>query len=845
MSKLPRIHIPLNQFLWINPLWAISLLFLICTFELFGQEIKIEADQEALNTVLIQLARDYEVQVSFDDLLLSSYIITVDRTFETAQEAINYLLSDLPLEVQKSGEVFVIFKKQAVPESRTYKLFGQVMDAHTGEVLPYAHLLINHKGVVTDVNGKFSHTTNTNTPHEVGVSYLGFYILDTTLNPGIRHILHLQPSIIGLSEVSIEGSRVERSGSSGEEAGLIRLNHQIAHRLPGNGDNSVFNFLRLQPGILAAGEQSSEMIIWGSYSGHSQLVFDGITLFGLKNFNDNISFVNPYMAKDIKVMKGGYATDYGDRVGGIVEISGVSGSTLKPSINLNINNMTVNGMVSIPLSKNSALTFAYRHTYYNLYDASDFNISGGRPNSPQVDIAVYPDYLFRDFNLKYGGNTKSGDTYYISLYDGKDDFSYSLDQERHRTIINKDTEENNRQRGAALFFGKSWKGGNISNLSMTYSGLERDQFEELEVIQGNGGQLITHSELSYGNHIQELALNNKNYFSVSESHTLETGWAYTYDHIEFSEDSFSVVIQDTKNEAHRLNMYVQDRITPNQVLTLLPGIRIDYPLNLGRVYIQPRIKALLNVGEDVTLSAAWGIYNQYISETSIIDDLGNYRYFWALCDNLEVPVLQAQHLVGGLSYSKHGFTIGLETFYKTTEGITRYVKLWREGFDAVFQGEAKVYGMDLLLKKYFGAHEAWASYTLSKTEEYFPYFPNGEYSDAPQDQRHEVKGALLINLNPFFISTNYVYGSGFPDRPSFFQEDTERYPYSRLDVAFIYRHSVKSYHFEAGISILNLLNTENIKQSNFIRVPGSSSTSISIHAEAVPFTPTIYLNISF
>jgi hypothetical protein len=90
-----------------------------------------------------------------------------------------------------------------------------------------------------------------------------------------------------------------------------------------------------------------------------------------------------------------------------------------------------------------------------------------------------------------------------------------------------------------------------------------------------------------------------------------------------------------------------------------------------------------------------------------------------------------------------------------------------------------------------------------------------------------------------------VYGSGFPDRPSFFSQDYERYPYSRLDAALIYRHSVKDYHFEVGLSILNLLNTENIKYSNFIRIPDSQSGSITVHAEAVPFTPTIYLNISF
>ena len=60
------------------------------------------------------------------------------------------------------------------------------------------------------------------------------------------------------------------------------------------------------PGILASGESTNDLVIWGSYAGHSQVLFDGFTIFGLKNFNDNISSFNPLMAKDIEVMKGGF-----------------------------------------------------------------------------------------------------------------------------------------------------------------------------------------------------------------------------------------------------------------------------------------------------------------------------------------------------------------------------------------------------------------------------------------------------------------------------------------------------------------------------------------------------------
>jgi hypothetical protein len=223
--------------------------------------------------------------------------------------------------------------------------------------------------------------------------------------------------------VTIEGRSVERSSQVGERAGMIRLNHQIAYRLPGNGDDAVFNFLRLQPGILAAGEQSSEMIIWGSYSGHSQLIFDGFTIFGPKNFNDNISYVNPYMAKEIRIFKGGYPARYGGRVGGIVEISGIEGNRKKPSVNLNINNMTLSGMASVPVKNQAALTLAYRHTYYNLVDAGDLGLladRNGKGPGRQVDISVIPDYRFSDLNLKFAGSTGSGDPYFSLPGTGND-----------------------------------------------------------------------------------------------------------------------------------------------------------------------------------------------------------------------------------------------------------------------------------------------------------------------------------------------------------------------------------------------------------------------------------------
>jgi outer membrane receptor protein involved in Fe transport len=96
----------------------------------------------------------------------------------------------------------------------------------------------------------------------------------------------------------------------------------------------------------------------------------------MKNFNDNISAINPYMAKDIKVMKGGFGAEYGERVGGIVDIYRIGREPFGTIVQFSINNMTINGKFSIPFFKKSALVAAYRQTYYDLYKSLDIASSG-------------------------------------------------------------------------------------------------------------------------------------------------------------------------------------------------------------------------------------------------------------------------------------------------------------------------------------------------------------------------------------------------------------------------------------------------------------------------------------
>jgi len=826
-------------------------LIISCSFiSLYGQEIEAEFENEALNIVLTSLRDTYGIELSFDDRELSKYMVNVDSTFASFDEMLFFLLGGTGYNLEKHGNTYLIYpapEEKNAEAKRKYILTGRVVDRNSSEALPFSHVSVNGKWIVTDFKGNFSFSSLSDSLFDLKISYLGYYVLDTTLSYGINRLIKLEPSNIEIEEIVVKQYQVEKSIQAGSSPGVLRLNHQVSSYLPGNGDNSVFNLLRLQPGILAAGEQSGDMIIWGSYEGHSQVRFDGFTIFGLRNYNDNISSVNPYIAKDIKVMKGGFGPEYGERVGGIVDITGVDGNRNKPALNLSINNMTLNALASVPLANRASVVAGFRHTYYDLYNSTNLSLFSTRSKRPgsggNVDVNVYPDYLFRDMNLKVSGTGDNGDNYYLSLFAGADDFSYSVEDEQLNQYLFNELDEKNLQQGASLFYGKKWRKGGVSNLTMAWSYLSKQSSEIRQLVRGQNDRVIYDMDRDIDSDINELSVSLDNILRPGKSHQVEFGAGLVRDHIRHSEDTFSTGYIMMDNSILLPNAYYNSIFTVMENLTLKTGMRLDYPVALEKVYLQPRASAILRINDRFKFTSAWGIYRQFITRSPVIDENGNYNYLWVVCDNEEIPVLNAQHYVTGLSWSNNNLLVSLEAYYKKTGGVTRYVETLTDR--TIYSGDSRSRGIDLFLKKDYKGHSAWVSYSLSKTEEYFSYFTDDEYRRALHDQRHELKLAGIINLRPAYISANYVYGSGFPDPGTTDAVESDDYDYSRLDMALVFKFSRKSYRLDAGVSLLNVFNRENIKYSNFVRIPSEETETIDLHAEAVPRTLTLFLNLSF
>lgn len=698
-----------------------------------AQEVKIDVANRPLDRVL----RELGVEISFDGEAVSKYRVTESRTFPSIDDAIEYLLRDKPLSFSKSGDVYIIYPKKveerAATPKKEYTISGLLIDYESGERLPYAYIRSESGTMSTDENGYFSFKSEEQSA-KVEAIYLGYNNIDTTLTAG-HHTLATTSRLIAMSEVVINPSPSAMMMQVGKRAGEVRLNHTVARQLPGSGDNSVFNLINLMPGVRASGEPSDDLIVWGSINGESRVTFDGFTLFGLKSFSNNISYINPYMVKDIRLMKGGYDASIGGVVGGVAEITGVDGESNRPSLKGTLSNLTANIFGSIPITKRSVLMASYRQTFYNLYDVERWNPygkhssekSGGKGHGgghgatqSLNDIYILPDYKFRDVNLKYVGNDSNRDNYHISLYTSSDDFNYSVKKaDRYELSALQDSH----QYAGSAMYNKVWNNSSSSRLLVSYS-LLNSQNDHITKPQGDEGE--PEVSVTIKNKIEEGKIELNHLFNWGR-HQVELGGEALFYNTKVDEEKKSLTIP---------SIYLMGNFKWGK-FSLNGGIRADL-LKGGRLFAQPRLSGRYALSEVLTATLSWGIYRQYISRTPIERE-EFVDFVWRTEGDRPIS---SMHTTAGLAFSKSGFLVSVEGYYKRNGEITRFSK-------ELYKSSVDIWGFDLFLKREFEKVSLFGSYSFSSL------------SEQVDERGSEVKLGSIFSLNRFTLSASYIFGTGF------------------------------------------------------------------------------------
>lgn len=800
----------------------------------------LDYNQEPLNDILLDLNDRFRVQISINSSTANNCLITIDQAFESMEKALRALADRCELDFVKIADVYVFNAKPVVnpetekPQKRPpqYLYQGLIVENGTDEPLPFSLIKLENGGVVSDENGRFSFKSQQQ--EERGIfRYLGYEPADTLVSHSNSLVIALDPKLVELGEIEVVSPRgLSPLTNIGGSAGYIRFNDISNNLVPGLSDNLIFNNLRLYPGVMAAGESIADFVIWGSYAGQTHVTYDGISMFNSWGVNDDMGRVNPYMIKNVEVYKGGYNVQYGDRIGGVVMMDSRSGNKNKAGGSISLTNQLGNAYLNVPLFNNSAtLQLAGRKTIFD-----DFDLATGFDQN--IDLIV-PKYDYSDFNLKFSASFANSDQLEISSIYSEDTYSGNVVRPQRRDLV-QDIGLNSKQSGASLKYSKNWDKGGISNLLIARSNYDPQFTANYFLDIGPGPTGDTLRSYNWTNPIEEFKTSLTHTFVASQHHQIQLSGSVIHNNVSLKSNADQRVIENTSEESRRLSLYAHDQIQWSNNFSMQLGLKADMPKGSGKIFIQPRVNVKVNLSPRWNIHGAWGLYNQFVSKNSVIDELGNRSEVWQITDGTNAAALKSEHNVLGFNYTSSFFEFGLEGFYKNSSGFSRFF-LNRNGNTIFVTGEARTKGLEVFARKKVWRHEFWVSYTLSEVEERFSNRNRvSDFQLAPQSQRHELKAVAAFDFSPVQLSITNVYGSGFPNS-TLIRAPDEFEAYWRTDLALQYRFGLEKLDLEAGLSILNLFNNRNVRLNQSINSPNGAR----INTVGIPFTPTLYFNLTF
>lgn len=882
---------------------------LLCFFALLiankGVSRSHQSDTVTLVDAVEYLAVKHQIKFAFDHSALENQKLVWNADSLGLPESLDFLFArfDYHYEIQDS---VVLIIPNRVEVNKDIAITGVVLDRLTGEPLPHATVMLPGSGkyTITNQDGKFSFVKVPYDTSAIVVQYLGYNLqkltakdfesphrMDIQMNAASEYLEDIEINDLAYKVVKIN-----------ETPSHISLDLKEFNGITNFGEPDVFRSVQLLPGISATNETSSGLVIRGGTPQQNLVLFDGFTVYHLDHFFGIYSAFNSNVIKDVQLYKSGYGARWGTRVSGVMDITGKSGNTNRLSGNVGLNLLSANATLEIPVSKKTSVVLAARRAYTDVIQSSLYNKifnnlkSRNESDNPEEDPnsthqSLQSDFYFFDVNAKVTHRLSEKDVIQLSYYQGKDDlnqkdrFTFEFDEPDYYFLQDILTDEHSEwgNKGGSISYGRQWNDKWYTKAVFSGSTFFKniDYLQEYEIYEVQGSGMDTTAIENYfsytypfrnENLINEYNLKLENEYKINDKHIVNAGLFSVNSHVKyqnFYESSLDDTDLNINDRGNLKGIFGQYSFIPNEDLWLTAGFRAtDYSLKSG-IYLEPRFSLKYRFSPLFLMKAAYGKYYQFVVNIDSTDPTLNGGDFWLMGGEEDVPILESNHLVLGMSLNHHLFDLDVEGFYKKTYGLANYAYFYTiEGDidELFFTGENRVIGMDVMVKKNVGNYTGWVAYSLSENMNKFDGMNNNRWFANDFDERHELKWVNLLKLKNWEFSMTWIYGSGKPYSLSgrqnyadsvFFDITTnldnpnsERIPsYHKLDIGISYIQKLRFGQMRYGLNLLNVYNRRNIRSIREIPisydVESDSYETYLQKVELLGFTPSIFLNFSF
>jgi ferric enterobactin receptor len=838
----------------------ITLLSFFCVSPVIGQTYRLSFSNISLSQALIEVSKQFNIRVAFDSERLGPVNVDGEFSGSSVDEFMKNLLTDSGFDFKFMYDRYLIVEKDSGKKgdsSGKHQITGSVSDKEDGEHLPYASVILYNKNLLTSAseNGSFCIKDVSSDPVHLMVSYIGYVPVDTTIDfdaPLLNVDIKLCRRTKLLDTIYVNGNSLEMVDLRNDVDFATTVDPAKLIDLPVLAETDIFRMLQLLPGV-SYSENSSGLNIRGGTSDQNLVLFDGQTLYNLSHFYGVVSAINPNVVKDLQIYKGGYDSRFGERVSGIIDITGKSGSQVKPTVYGDINLLDANITAELPVTKKLTMIAAVRRSYSDIYstefsnDLFTRNISSLRHDSTAVVTQTKPSYSFYDYNAKLTYRIGNLENISVSVYGGKDNFLNSYGQDSRRFNIYSTDKNTWSNYGVSATWAKQWKKSLYSNLQIGTSGYTNDfsnstTIDRPSTINDNHRYLPDTVNIfnTYNqNKLADYYLSLRNNFKVSERNELNFGILTRHNNIFYHKDADRIYIYDnTKQDALTSTIYIQDRFLLSDKLIIKPGFRISYYSGQNKLFLEPRFSVNYKFSEFLSARMAAGKYYQFISQVLAQQETGYNKNFWVLADDSLHPAISSDHFIAGFTAEKGRFLFDVEAYFKTFTGLQEYIFLSQylknSDFPDYFPkkgdgntlyaspsyyvtGAGQSYGVDLLLRYKSPVYTSWISFSLGRSLQHFRQINYNQEIPSPADQPYQLSWTNMLSLGKWNFGTITLLSSGKPyidfTQSTGYPEIVRNYnrlpDYFRSDISANYNFSILKMKFKTGATIYNIFNTQN------------------------------------
>lgn len=248
---------------------------------------------------------------------------------------------------------------------------------------------------------------------------------------------------------------------------------------------------------------------------------------------------------------------------------------------------------------------------------------------------------------------------------------------------------------------------------------------------------------------------------------------------------------------------------------------------------------------------------------------------WAPSGKYIEPQLLDQYAIGYFRNIKNSeYSLEIESFYKQIDNRIDYIDganlIANNAIErVVLNGEARAFGLELLLRKNKGNFTGWLSYTLSRSVQRTPGrnsmepgINNGQWYAANYDKTHDLTLTGSYELNrKWQLNANFIFQTGlattYPTAqyeyegitiPVYGERNGDRLPsYHRLDLSATYNPGVgkdKNFQSSWNFGIYNTYNRQNAYSISF-RENADTGENEAVRLSLFGMIPSVTYNFKF